>query len=319
MRRIPWTNLITERHVGDTSTRRCGMSARRYAQVDVFTTRAGYGNALAVVLDADGIDDESMQRFAAWTNLSESAFVLVPTSPGADFRVRIFTPRQELPFAGHPTVGATHALLEAGRLPSDRTDFVLECAAGVLPVRIDDSSGSRCIYVQAPTPKLAPPDSTLIEPLSKALGAAPVSVPRVVDVGAVWLIAELENAQTVRSLKPDQVLVAGITTRTKSVGVSVFGREFSAEDAAIAVRAFCPADGIDEDPVTGSANAAIGAYLHASGGLASIGSRYCASQGREVDRNGYVHVEVNPESGAVMIGGACVTCIEGTMRFGTEP
>jgi len=295
------------------------MSVRRFAQVDVFTARAGYGNALAVVLDGDGLDDEAMQRFAAWTNLSESAFVLTPSAENADLRVRIFTPRQELPFAGHPTVGATHAMLEAGRLPADASTLRLECKAGVLPVRIGRSGTARSISIQAPAPRLAPADASLIEPLTAALGAAPRRdpAPRIVDVGAVWMIAELDDARLVRSLRPHMARIADVTTRANAVGLTVFGRDDSG-DAEIAVRAFCPADGIPEDPVTGSANAAIGAYLLASGGLAATGKRYRASQGREVGRDGRIDVDVDPASGLVMIGGTSVTCIEGTLRFGND-
>jgi PhzF family phenazine biosynthesis protein len=295
------------------------MSVRRFAQVDVFTARAGYGNALAVVLDGDGLDETSMQRFAAWTNLSESAFVLKPTRPGADFRVRIFTPRQELPFAGHPTVGATHALLEAGRF-ADAQTLNLECAAGVLPVRIERGEGAPLISIRAPQPKLMDSDAALIAPLADALGASPkrTPAPRIVDVGAIWLIAELDDARTVRALAPSMAAIAEITAHAgDAVGIAVFGRE-AAGDAAIAVRAFCPADGIPEDPVTGSANAAIGAYLRAAGSLASIGRRYRASQGREVGRDGFIDVDVDPDSGSVTIGGTSVTLIEGTLRFGPD-
>lgn len=294
------------------------MSARRFAQVDVFTARAGYGNALAVVLDGDGLDDASMQRLAAWTNLSESAFVLSPTKPGADFRVRIFTPRQELPFAGHPTIGATHAVLEAGRF-ADVETLNLECAAGVLPVSVERGGNAPRISIRAPQAKFADRDDALIEPLEAALGASlqRMAVPRIVDVGAIWLIVELADARTVRALVPRLAAVADITERTGSVGIAVFGHD-DAGDATIAVRAFCPADGIPEDPVTGSANAAIGAYLLASGGLAATGRRYRASQGREVGRDGFVDVDVDPASGAVTIGGTSVTVIEGTLRFGPD-
>jgi PhzF family phenazine biosynthesis protein len=294
------------------------MTARRYAQIDVFTTRAGYGNPVAVVFDADDLDAAAMQRFAAWTNLSETTFVLAPTTTQADFRVRIFTPRQELPFAGHPTVGATHAVLDARAELAERRTLTLECAAGLLPVRIEGSGAQRHVFVQAPNARLDAPLPVLIEEFATALGAMPKTdpPPRLVEIGPRWLIGELADAAAVRALRPDFARVAALTKRRgDAVGIAVFGRE-DAADAALAVRAFCPADGIPEDPVTGSANAAIAAFLHASGDLATIGHRYRASQGREVGRDGHVDVAVDEKTGIIEIGGHCVSCIVGNLHFG---
>lgn len=292
------------------------MTARRFAQVDVFTTRAGYGNPLAVVLDAEGLDASSMQRFAAWTNLSETAFVLAPTTSHADFRVRIFTPRRELPFAGHPAVGATYAVLEARTDFAGRTGLTLECTAGLLPVRVEGRGAARTIFVQAPNAAFGAPAAALAGELAHALGAAPNAdpPPRLVDNGPCWLVGELADAGAVRALQPDLARVAALTTRYAAVGVCVFGRERGG-DAAIAVRAFCPADGIAEDPVTGSANAAIGAFLHAAGALRPPGHRYRASQGREIGRDGRVEVDVDARTGTVAIGGRCVGCIDGSLEF----
>ncbi len=292
------------------------MTTRRFAQIDVFTTRAGYGNAVAVVFDADDLDSAAMQRFAAWTNLSETTFILAPTST-ADFRLRIFTPRQELPFAGHPTVGTTYALLDARADLAGRNTLTLECAAGLLPVRIEGRGAQRRIFVQAPRATLGTPMPALRGQFAEALGVTPKDdpAPCIVDNGPFWLIGELGDAAAVRSLQPDLARIAALTTQHAAVGLCVFGRE-KAGDAALAVRAFCPADGIPEDPVTGSANAAIGAFLHAAGALDSIGHCYRASQGREVGRDGMVDVEVDPRSGVVAIGGHCVSCIVGEVRWG---
>ncbi len=289
---------------------------RRFAQIDVFTTRAGYGNPVAVVLDADDLDDAAMQRFAAWTNLSETTFVFAPTAGTADFRVRIFTPRRELPFAGHPAVGTSYAMIEARPDWQQRRDLVLECAAGLLAVRIEGAGAQRRLFVQAPPAKLAKPVAGLAAEIARALGSAPLAepAPRVVDNGPRWLIAELADASAVRALRPDPHVTAALTMRHEAVGLAVFGREPSGL-AAIVVRAFCPADGILEDPVTGSANAAIGAFLHAGGALREIGWRYRASQGREIGRDGIVEVEVEAHSGRVAIGGHCVACISGTLNY----
>lgn len=297
---------------------------RRFAQIDVFTSRAGYGNPVAVVFDADDLDTSAMQRFAAWTNLSETTFVLAPTSSQADFRLRIFTPRQELPFAGHPTVGTTYAVLDARVDLAGRAALTLECGAGLLPVRIEGDGAGRRIFVQAPRARLDPPTPGLVEAFAVALGATPNAdpAPRLIDVGARWLIGEFADAAMVRALQPDFARVAALTTRGgDAVGIAVFGREHGG-DAAIAVRAFCPADGIAEDPVTGSANAAIAALLHSTGALGTIGYRYRASQGREVGRDGRVDIAVDQASGSIEIGGHCVSCIVGQLHFdepSTEP
>lgn len=294
------------------------MSPRRFTQVDVFTSRPGFGNPVAVVFDADDLDASAMQRFAAWTNLSETAFVLRPTSAQVDFRVRIFTPRQELPFAGHPTVGTTHAVLDARDDLAARDTLTLECAAGLLPVRVERDGARRRIFVRTPQPRLDAPLPALVGEFAHALGAAPNSnpTPRLIDTGPRWLVGEFADAASVRALRPDFARVAALTAaRGDAIGIAVFGREHGG-DAAIAVRAFCPADGIPEDPVTGSANAAIAAFLHASGGLASIGVRYRASQGREIGRDGRVDVGVDVSSGMIEIGGDCVSCIVGEVDFG---
>jgi len=289
--------------------------ARRFAQVDVFTTRAGYGNPVAIVFDADLLDTAAMQRLANWTNLSETAFVLAARGGRADFRLRIFTPRQELPFAGHPTVGAAHAVLEARPQLAERHRLTLECAAGLLPVRIERNGASPRIFVEAPAATFEPTAASL--PVDLALGGAPLghAAPRLVDVGARWLVVEYANAASVRAMQPDFARIAELTTRERNVvGLCVFARE-TGGDAAIAVRAFCPADGIPEDPVTGSANAAIAAFLRETGRLAAIGARYRASQGREVGRNGYVDVVVDETADTIAIGGDCVTCITGTITL----
>ena len=288
---------------------------RRYAQVDVFTARAGYGNPLAVVFDADDLDSAAMQHFAAWTHLSETSFVLAPSDARADFRLRIFTPRSELPFAGHPTVGTTYAVLAAHPQWAGRDSLVLECAAGLLPASIERGARTR-IFVLAPPATLEPVDAFAAD-FAHALGEALPAAASLglVDVGARWLIAELADAGAVRRLAPDLGAIATATPRARAAGLAVFGREHGG-DAAIAVRAFCPADGINEDPVTGSANAAIGAWLFANGRLSSAGLRYRASQGREVGRDGYVDVIVDAADGRVRIGGDCVTCIEGTLEYG---
>lgn len=282
-----------------------------FKQVDVFTASPMFGNPLAVILDADGLSDVAMQRIAAWTNLSETTFVLTPTQSSADYRVRIFTPRSELPFAGHPSVGTAHALLEAERIGS-KTALIQECAAGLLQVRVDAEGAERRIFVRAPRARMRDATGAITAAAYAALGMdLPVATARVIDNGPLWLICDLQHETTVRSLVPDMAALAALCRKISAVGVAAFGRA-TAADYTLVVRAFCPADGIDEDPVTGSANAAIGAHLHALGQLADIGTNYRVSQGREVGRDGMVDVCVDAASGDIEIGGQCVTCVDGT-------
>jgi PhzF family phenazine biosynthesis protein len=281
-----------------------------FKQVDVFTAEPMRGNPLAVIFDAEGLSDATMQHIAAWTNLSETTFVLPPTQPQADYRVRIFTPRNELPFAGHPSVGTAHALLEAERI-TGKTALIQECAAGLLPIRVDGDGAARRIFVRAPRATLHDADDTITAMASAALGAQ-VSAPRIVRNGPLWLICDLQQETRVRALTPDMTATAALCRKISAVGLVVFARARGAEYALV-VRVFCPADGIPEDPVTGAANAAIGAYLHGTDTLAKIGANYRVSQGREVGRDGYVDVCVDTATGDVEIGGQTVTCVDGTL------
>ena len=287
-----------------------------FKQVDVFTAVPLRGNALAVILDADDIDPMDMQRMAAWTNLSETAFVLAPTQPSASYRVRIFTPRSELPFAGHPSVGTAHALIEAGRL-DPAGPLIQECAAGLLPVRVTGDGGERRVFVRAPRARRVEAGAEAIAAFVRALGATPAAghVPQVLDNGPNWLVCDLGTEAAVRGLQPDMAAIEAVSAATGVTGISVFGRAGDRSAYAIAVRAFAPADGVPEDPVTGSANAAIGTYLRENGGLDAIGASYRASQGREVGRDGFVEVCVDQASGDVDIGGQSVTCIDGNVAL----
>ncbi|UGB38708.1 PhzF family phenazine biosynthesis protein [Frateuria soli] len=285
-----------------------------FLQLDVFAARLFEGNPLAVVVGADALDAPTMQRIARWTNLSETTFLLRPTQPDADYRVRIFTPRQELPFAGHPSVGSAYAAIEAGCVPA-RSTLVQECAAGLLPVQVQGSGAMRIIHVQAPPARIERANAALAAALADALkvdlSAAAVHA---IDNGPLWLVCDLGLARSVRTLAPDLSAIAKLCLAHGAVGVGVFGAE-DGGDAAMAVRAFCPADGIPEDPVTGSANAAIGALLHHRGDVARYGHRYVASQGREVGRDGRVAVSIDAASGTVTIGGQCVAGVRGTFTL----
>jgi PhzF family phenazine biosynthesis protein len=291
------------------------MNCSAFKQVDVFTSERYKGNALAVILDADGLAEADMQRIAAWTNLSETTFVLTPSAPGADYRVRIFTPRSELPFAGHPSVGTAHALIEAGRIAAS-DHLIQECAAGLLPVRVVGEGSQRRVFVRAPRAQLHPPSESITAAVTRALSRPPGGShpPRIVNNGPDWLVCDLGDEAAVRGLKPDMTALDRLSAETSSIGITVFGRA-QGKDYQLVVRAFAPADGVPEDPVTGSANAAIGAYLLASGQLETIGTNYRVSQGREIGRDGYVDVCVGAHSGDVEIGGSSVTSIDGMLAL----
>jgi len=292
------------------------MRRREFLQLDVFADRPGAGNPLAVVLDARDLDTEAMQAFANWTNLSETTFVLPPVEAGASYRVRIFTPRQELPFAGHPSIGTAHAVLEAGLAAAVDGRLVQECAAGLLPMTVAGEGASRRISVRAPRGRARPLRMDHEGALSAALAGLRrgALAPALIDNGPAWWVVELADDAQVRAMAPDLAAIAALTGLTGAVGLAVFGRTAAGSDHALAVRAFCPADGIPEDPVTGSANAAIAALIHESGALTAIGSRYVVSQGREMGRDGRIEVSVDKD-GEAWIGGCTQTVIRGTLDW----
>jgi len=283
-----------------------------FKQVDVFSPANFGGNPVAVILDAEDLDPTDMQRIARWTNLSETTFVLPPTQPQASYRVRIFTPRQELPFAGHPSLGTAHAVIEAGvAVPRDGV-LVQECGAGLLPVRIEIENEVRRLFVRAPDARFGASDPALAQALSSALGAPLLADPpaRAVNVGPTWIVAQLADARAVRGLSPSMEALVALSRSHDAVGVSVFGRDHG--DTQFAVRSFAPIDGIPEDPVCGSGNAAIGAFLREAGQLP--GARWVVSQGRECDREGRVWTTVGSD-GSIEVGGRTTTRIDGVIRL----
>jgi PhzF family phenazine biosynthesis protein len=292
------------------------MRKRSFMQVDVFSDRAGYGNPLAVVIDAEGLDSAQMQRFANWTNLSETSFLLPPGSADADYRVRIFTPRQELPFAGHPSVGAAWVAISTGLVQPRDGLLVQECAAGLLDVRVEQTSDRTRTHVRAPDAsigKLAQEMHELITSIFATIDGFDSRSSWLINNGPLWLVAELPSEESVRQHVPNLPLIENICLATASVGLAVFAASAGPEHQLV-VRAFCPADGIPEDPVTGSANAAIGALLHSQGRDKIIGSSYRASQGREVGRDGTIEVALEA-CGRVWIGGDTTAVIEGSVDW----
>lgn len=288
---------------------------RRFMQCDVFADYAGAGNGLAVVLDGENLSSEQMQAFAKFTNMSETTFVLPTTKAEAGYRVRIFTPASELPFAGHPSVGTAHAVLEAGLANAVDGKLLQECTAGLLPITVEGAGKNRCIAVRAPRGKIVPHDADIQALLDAAIKNMSLGslAPTLMNNGPLWWCVELADEAAVRELKPSLTDIAVLTQASKAVGLSVFARSNSPEYELV-VRAFCPADSIPEDPVTGSANAAIAALMHERGTIAEPGIIYTASQGREVNRDGFVQVRVDDE-GEVWIGGKTQTIIEGSLSW----
>ena len=285
--------------------------SRRYKVVDVFTSQPLLGNPVAVVLDAEGLDGTTMQQVARWTNLSETTFVLPPTRAEADYRLRIFTPGSELPFAGHPTLGSAHAVLEAGRATTREGRLIQECRAGL--IRIDVSGSTRALTLPAAqVTALAPPD---VDELEAILGA-PVNrgaAPALVDVGPVWIVAQLASADVLLGIQPDLARSAAFERRLRATGVTVFGA-YAAGDADIEVRSFAPSCGIGEDPVCGSGNGAVAVFQRARGLLPATGSSYVAAQGQCIGRRGRVSINVVAD-GTVTVGGECVTVLDGVLTI----
>lgn len=296
------------------------MMPLRYLQMDVFADRPGAGNALGAVLDGEQFDPARMQAFAAWTNLPETIFLLPPSVAGADYRVRIFTPCQELPFAGHPSVGAAWAAFEAGLVAPEKTRLVQECAAGLLPVRIDVigdvyAAGMRFPNVRAPRARRIPGAEQVPALLEAAIRNMRLGKlePAVWDNGPRWWLVELANANAVSDLRPDLTAIAALTAATGTIGLAVHAADVR-NGHHLAVRAFCPADNIPEDPVTGSAQASIAAQLAAAGRLPGHDGRYVGSQGRELGRDGRVKIHVDAE-GEVWIGGNVQPVIRGKLQW----
>ncbi len=273
------------------------MSTHRYAQVDVFTALPLRGNALAVVFDAADLSDARMQDFARWTNLSETTFLLPPTTPAADYRLRIFTPGGELPFAGHPTLGSCHAWLAAGGAP--RGDAVVqECGVGLVRIRRD---GARLAFAAPPLRRSGAVDAATAAQIARALRVAPAALRATqwVDNGPGWVAALLADADAVLALEPDFAAM-------RPLKLGVVGACPAGADTAFEVRAFVPSLGVPEDPVTGSLNAGLAQWLIGAG-LAP--QRYVASQGTRLGRAGRVHVQRLGDD--VWVGGDSVTCITG--------
>ncbi|HEU4421882.1 MAG TPA: PhzF family phenazine biosynthesis protein [Pilimelia sp.] len=270
---------------------------RPFRQVDVFTATPYRGNPVAVVLDGEGLTTEEMQRFTRWMNLSESTFVLPPEAPEADYRVRIFTPVTELPFAGHPTLGTCHAWLSAGGRSKRDGVVVQECGAGLIQVR---HTPAGLAFAAPPLLRSGPVDEPLIRDIAAAFGLDQASIDAVewADNGPGWIAVLLTSADAVLAARPAFI----------DLDVGLVGPYPPGSPQAIEVRGFFPKDGVMvEDPVTGSLNASLAQWLLRTGRLEAP---YVASQGTALGREGRVQITIDAE-GAIWVGGGTVTCVAG--------
>ena len=280
------------------------MATYSFSQVDVFGRAPLSGNPVAVVHDATGLDDEQMAAFARWTNLSETTFLLPPSSQVADYRLRIFTPAEELPFAGHPTLGSAHAWLAGGGQPAAEGRVVQECGVGLVELRTDSGLSFRAPEFL----RFGPVDE---ETLARAVASLRIETGRVVraswiDNGPGWLGLQLESAADVLALAPDFSMMQGLE-------IGVIGPHTEADRTEIGadheVRAFCPGFSVPEDPVTGSLNAGLAVWLTRD---AHLPPHYVARQGTAMGRDGRVQVR-SDDAGDVWVGGSCRTVVSGTV------
>jgi PhzF family phenazine biosynthesis protein len=287
----------------------------RFKQVDVFSDVPFKGNALAVVFDADGLSDDDMQAIARWTNLSETTFVCQPTDPAADYLVRIFTPAYEMAFAGHPTLGTAHALLEAGYRPRQAGRLIQQCGVGLVEVAVRDDGS---LAFAAPPARIEPLETDALSALKSALRSDDIDYsvlpPCRVDNGASWLVIGIDSPHACVTIRPDPAAMWQIVQKTGTTGLAFYARHAPAGPATLEVRCIAVEGefSVYEDPVTGSANACIASLFDACG--RRPGARYTVRQGTAIGRSGQVSVDYG-DDGKIWIGGRSTTIIDGTVRL----
>jgi PhzF family phenazine biosynthesis protein len=289
--------------------------ARRYMQLDVFASRPGDGNPLAVVLDAQGLDDASMQAIARWTRLPETTFVLPPSHAEATHALRIFSPRREVPFAGHPSVGTAYALLQAGLIQPRAGLLVQEGRAGLLPLRVQGTGATRTVAVRTPRARVQEVASASDPRLAAALAGLPLGrlPPVLMDGGRRWWLLELESEAALRTMQPHWEAIAALADACDCMGLFVYARS---NDPVYhyAVRAFVGAPARFEDAASGAANATLAAWLAECGALPGTNGFYRASQGREVGFDAILELTVDAH-GDVWSGGRAAAVVCGTLAW----
>jgi PhzF family phenazine biosynthesis protein len=291
------------------------MSKFHYLQLDVFPATRGGGNPLGVVVDARDWSETDMQAFAAWTNLVETTFLLPPRHADASYRLRIFTPTSEIPFAGHPTIGSAHAALHTGFAHPRNGMLIQECGAGLLPVRIDDTRDDHELFVRAPAAQAIADRGDRSPVLRSVLGAQPLGAlpPALIEGGRRWWVVEFADEAGVRTWQPDHVAIKALAQSDDCLGVCIFARCANAPYELV-VRAFPAGVGIVEDPASGAANGLVAAWIaqrEPDGGLAH---GYRVSQGREIGHDAAITVRIDVDR-SVWVGGTSDIVIDGTLRW----
>lgn len=291
------------------------MTTRRFLQLDVFSPAPGSGNPLAVVLDAEGLDDAGMQAIARWTRLPETTFVFTPQQPGSSYRLRMFSPQKEVPFAGHPSIGTAHAVLELGLAQPVEGLLVQEGIAGQLPLRVDGTGAQRRIAIRTPRARIGEIAAGQGDRLRDVLAGWPLGTlpPALMQGGRSWWVVEVADEAALRALRPDWEAVATLATATDSMGVFAYAR-CTARPWDVATRAFVGNGRRFEDAASGAANAVLAAWLDERGALPAGRRDYQVSQGREVGHDARLHLAVDAE-GDVWSGGQVRTVIRGTLDW----
>jgi PhzF family phenazine biosynthesis protein len=286
----------------------------RYLHLDVFAATLGGGNHLGVVIGANDWNTDDMQRFARWTALVETTFLLAPTDPEASYRVRIFTPQKEIPFAGHPSIGSAHAALACGLVQPRDGLLWQECGAGVLPIRMQGDGDRRELLLRSPEASIVETGVGAHPLLAAALGGTGLGAvpPALVDGGRRWWLAEVADEAALRAWQPDHAAIGALAQASDSMGLCAFAR-CTGNDYQLAVRAFPAGVGIVEDPASGAANGLIAAYLAMAEPQGPFARGYHVSQGREIGHDARLIARI--EDGAVWIGGHSRVVIDGTLDW----
>lgn len=315
--------FMLQRRPGRYDARPCRLRLRmattpRYLQLDVFSARPGGGNPLGVVIDAQDWSSADMQRFAAWTGLVETTFVLPPTLPQASYRLRIFTPEHEIPFAGHPTIGSAHAVLETGFATARDGRLIQQCGAGCLPIRIEDHAAGRTLLVHSPVARVVR-EGCDSEPLLQTLLAdVPLGVlpPAFVEGGRRWWVAEFASEDAVRNWRPDHAAIGALARASECLGLCVFARSTQA-DYDLVVRAFPAGVGLVEDPASGAANGLVAAWIALREPHGALARGYRVSQGREIGRDASILIRIEG-AGEVWVGGQAHTIVDGRTHWPSD-
>ncbi len=291
------------------------MSKFRYLQLDVFPASRGGGNPLGVVVDAQGWSDADMQAFAAWTNLVETTFLLAPTDAAASYRLRIFTPTSEIPFAGHPTVGSAQAALHSGFAHARDGQLIQQCGAGLLPIRVQGDDHTHELFVRAPAATVVAIAHDMPPGLRVVIGTRPLGAlpPALVEGGRRWWVVEFADEASVRAWQPDHAAILALARSDRCLGVCVFARSGSSAFELV-VRAFPAGVGITEDPASGAANGLIAAWIAQHEPQGALLRGYRVSQGREMGHDARIVVRIDPDK-AVWVGGRTDIVIDGTLRW----